>query len=118
MRVAMDGLDRYQRRMCMVLLMGLTVLFLVLGGRIVYINTVHRDHLLATAERQRASRRVLPARRGMIMDRAGRVVAATRQMPDVFVDPFGAADLEALAGAIAPRLNVSTKDILEKIIWA
>jgi cell division protein FtsI (penicillin-binding protein 3) len=111
----MDGLDRYQRRMSMVLLVGLTVLFLVLGGRIVYINTVHRDHLLATAERQRASRRVLPARRGMIMDRAGRVVAATRQMPDVFVDPFGAADLEALAGAIAPRLNVSTKDILEKI---
>lgn len=115
MRIVIDGLDRYQRRMSLALLLGLTVCFFALVGKIIYINTVCHDHLLATAERQRGSRRVLPARRGMILDRAGRVVAATRRMPDVFVDPFGVGDLEALAGAIAPRLNVSAEDILRKV---
>ncbi len=110
-----DRLDRYQRRAGAALLFALVALFLTLGGRLVYINTVYRDRLLSTADQQHGSRRVLPARRGMILDSAGRVVAATRQMPDVFVDPFGVSDVNELAGEIAPRLNMSAEAVLQKI---
>lgn len=109
------NLDRYQYRRGLVVFVALGVLLLALGYRLIHINTAYRDRLLASAHRQHESKSLLPARRGTILDRNGRVVAGTRQMPDVFVDPFGVSDIEALAGSIAPRLNVLPEAIVEKI---
>ena len=91
-------LDRYQCRAGIVVLIAIGLLFLVLSYRLIHINTAGRDRLLAAAHRQHESKSLLPARRGTILDRNGRVVAGTRQMPDVFVDPFGVSDIGALAG--------------------
>ena len=112
---AAPKLDRYQCRAGLVVLIAIGLLFLVLAYRLVHINTTYRDRLLASAHRQRESKSLLPARRGTILDRNGRVVAGTRQMPDVFVDPFGVTDLEGLAGAVAARLNVAPAVIIDKI---
>jgi len=108
-------LDRYQCRAGLVVLIAVGLLFLVLAYRLVHINMTYRDRLLAAAHRQHESKSLWPARRGTILDRNGRVVAGTRQMSDVFVDPFGVTDLDELAGAVAARLSVSPDAIIESI---
>lgn len=105
----------FRPRMAIFMLSALMALLLGLGGRLVQINTVMREPLIARAEEQRRSATVIPARRGMIMDRKGRVVAATEFLPDVFVDPTRITDVDALAASLAPPLNMTADRIKEKI---
>ncbi len=108
-------IDRFQRRCGVVLLAGIGLLLLLLGARLVYINTSLRDRLLAIAERQQHGSSVIPARRGMILDSRGRVVAASRHMPDVFVDPSRVEDVDALARELGPRVNIPAGRIADAI---
>lgn len=108
-------LDHRQRVLATWAVIGIGVLFLVLGGRLVAIQVVHREKLLAHADQQHNASTSIPARRGMIFDARGRVVALTRRIPDVFVDPAMVADVEALAHELAPRLNLPVPEILAEI---
>lgn len=102
-----DSTDRPADRMwamyLCVFLVGAALLFL--GGRVAWINVALSGELEARAARQLESASVLPARRGMILDRRGRVLAVSRQRPDVFVDCSLAKDLSELAAALGPRIN-------------
>lgn len=109
------NLDQFQRRAALAVFVAVAVVLCTLAGRLAYITTQYRAKLLADAKHLQESARVIPARRGMILDRAGRVVAATRYAPDIFVDPFGVKDLDALAMEIAPRLNLAPDDIVSRI---
>ena len=102
-------------RMAMFMLACLMALLVGLGGRLFHINTALREPLIARAEKQRRSATVVPARRGMIMDRRGRVVAASEFLCDIFVDPSRVADIEALALKLAPPLNLPPEKIKSKI---
>ena len=115
MSVATSGLDRMQRRSGAVLLVGVIVLLMALGARLVYINASLSPRLVAMAQRQQSGRSVVPARRGMILDSRGRVMALSRLIPDVFVDPALVKDIDALAGALSARLNQSKSRIAQKI---
>lgn len=86
-----------------VFLVGAVLLFL--GGRVAWVNVALSDELELRSSRQLQSASVLPARRGMILDRRGRVLAVSRQRPDVFVDCALEEDLPALAAALGPRIN-------------
>jgi cell division protein FtsI (penicillin-binding protein 3) len=108
-------IDQFQRRSGVVLLVGASALLLALGGRLVYINTTLRDRLLTIAERQQQGGSTMPARRGMVLDARGRVVAATEQRPDVFVDPARVEDLDEFAQRLSPRVNIPAVKIAEKI---
>lgn len=94
---------------------AIVLMFAGLGARLVYINTALRPRLLAIAERQHQGRSVLPARRGMILDSRGRVVASSRREPDVFVDPSRAPDLDQLVVDLGSRLNLPPKQILDRL---
>ena len=110
-----ETLDHAQRRSGIVLLASVVILLLVLGGRLVYINTALSPRLLAIAAQQQEGKSRIPARRGMIFDTCGRVVALSRQIPDVFVDPTMVDDVDAFADAIAPRINLSAAEIVERM---
>ncbi len=101
--------------MAVFMLSCLMALLLGLGGKLWYINTAMREKLISRAEEQRRSASVIPARRGMIMDRKGRVVAATEFLSDVFVDPSRVKDVDALAQKLAPPLNLPADRIAAKI---
>ncbi len=115
MLVGPAPIDRYQRRCGAALLCGAIVLLLGLGARLAQINTSLRPRLLALAESQQYGQSVIPARRGMILDSRGRVVAATEQRPDVFVDPSRVTDIDALARELSPRVNLPPAQIAEKL---
>jgi len=109
------SIDQFQRRSGVVLLLCAAVLLLSLGGRLVYINSTLRDRLLSVAERQQQGGSTLSARRGMVLDARGRVVAATEQHPDVFVDPSRIEDIDEFANRLSPRVNLPAAKIAEKI---
>lgn len=114
--IAMPASTARKERWCGAIVLGLMGVALVgLGVRLVSINTTLRPKLMEIARRQQAGRAVLPACRGMILDRRGRVVASSRLVPDVFVDPSRVDDDEALALELAARLSLDPGDVLDAI---
>ncbi len=107
--------DPTRWRFASLVLVGILASFLALAGRLIYINTSLRPRLLKTAETQQSGSSVLPARRGMILDARGRVLAVSRQMPDVYVDPQRVDDPERLAHELSARLNLSPAHTLDRI---
>ncbi len=107
--------DRWQRRSGAVLLTGVAILLLLLTGRLVYINTVLGPRLIALAVQQRAGSSIIPAQRGAIFDARGRVLATSRQQPDVFVDPLHVEDVDSLARELSVRLGRPVQEMTDKI---
>lgn len=107
--------DRTQRVRGVILLSFLFLGFLGLAARLVHINLHHAPRLLALARQQQEATAVIPARRGMIVDRRGRIAASSELMPDVFVDPPLSKDMAQTSSALAARLNIPPGDILKKI---
>lgn len=110
-----DPIDRFQRRCGGVLLVVMLLLLAGLAGQLAYINTALAPRLIALAEEQQLGRTTTPANRGMILDARGRVAAASRLVPDVFVDPALIEDLPALAAELGPRLNRSADELTDLI---
>jgi len=104
-----------QRRRGSVILAAISLILMLCVGRLVQINTSLHTRLLSIAQEQQRGISVLPARRGTIFDTRGRVVSASRQLPDVFVDPSRVGDPAKLAEELAIRLNLSPADVAEKI---
>lgn len=70
-----------------IVLVALLVAFVVLLGRVIYLETYGRRHTLAKAQRQQHNTQILRARRGSIYDRNGIEMAGTVQQQMLFVDP-------------------------------
>ncbi|MFQ5591669.1 MAG: peptidoglycan D,D-transpeptidase FtsI family protein, partial [Phycisphaerae bacterium] len=107
--------EDWQRRSGAIVLVGIAVLLLLLTGRLLYINSVLGPRLRMLAAKQHGGELVIPARRGTIYDCRGRVLATSRQQPDVFVDPLYVDDVDSLAGELGARLALPTSDIAGKI---
>ncbi|MDJ0975833.1 MAG: penicillin-binding transpeptidase domain-containing protein, partial [Planctomycetota bacterium] len=65
----------------------LMVLFLVLMGRLAKLQIVDADHYRAMADRRHLARYEFAAQRGRILDRFGRVLAQSRPLRRVAIDP-------------------------------
>jgi cell division protein FtsI/penicillin-binding protein 2 len=91
------------------------VLLIALGVRLVYVSSVLSPRLMTMAETQRRGGAAVPARRGMILDARGRIVALSREVPDVFVDPARVEDIDDLAARLSPRVNVAASEIVGRI---
>src|SRR5215218_6909732 len=70
-----------------VVLSAIALLFLLLVGRVMYLQTYGRQQTIRRAERQQHQRELLRARRGSIYDRNGIEMAGTVQTMACFVDP-------------------------------
>lgn len=109
------SLDRKQLRLGVFVFSMLGLAMVGLAGRLVFINSRIGPELAEKAEDRREGVTVMPARRGMILDRQGRIVAVSRQMPDVFVDAARVADVDALARDLGVRLNEPPQEIAKII---
>ena len=107
--------DQARPRCGTLLLVAVGLLLLALGGRLIHINVSLGDRLRLTAARQRQAASIIPARRGMIMDARGRVVAVTEHAPNVFVDPSRVDDVDDFASDLGPRINLSPAALAAKI---
>ena len=92
------------------------VCFLGIASRLVYLQVIDYRHWAAEA-RQNVTKRVrLPATRGVIVDRHGRVVADNRPAYNLFVTPQLLADADVeLLGKLMHLSDVEMLDFREKL---
>jgi cell division protein FtsI (penicillin-binding protein 3) len=105
-----DG-EGYQRRVGTVVLAGLVLLLLLLGMRLVHINTAMAERLLAVLEGQHTGTTPVPARRGLIFDCQGRLVAGSEAVASVFADPHLVVDLPTSAALLAEALHQTPGEV-------
>jgi cell division protein FtsI (penicillin-binding protein 3) len=87
----------------------------VLGGRLVQLQGLDSPRFAAAAEHQRLASTVLPAVRGQILDRDGRVLAYTVAARTIFADPKLVKDPAATAAALAPLIGETATSLEPKL---
>lgn len=99
------------------MILSAAVAVLLAGGatRLAYIQVRQGEALRERAERQQRVTRVIPARRGEILDTRGRVLAGTVRRPSVFVDPCLVSDTRFAAYSVAPVLGLSAAELQQQL---
>lgn len=93
----------------------LLVLFLILSGRLLWLQGFQSKSYTALAEKQRTRAITQAAHRGEITDRNGVVLAVDVDARDIYAQPPKITDKPAAAALLAPILGMSTDDILGKL---
>ena len=108
---AQAALLRRVHRRAGIVLAAIALSLVAMTGQIININTTQSPRLTGLARSQQIATRVIPAHRGFIFDRTGRVVAATRTTPSVFADPGLIDGLENTAALLSPIIDLPTAEI-------
>ena len=92
--------------------------FVVLIGRLVFINEYRGPKLLAQAARQQRSVIPLPHRRGLIVDCNGRIISGTLLRKSVFADPKVLEDSALASRQAAEILGLESTELAEDLLSA
>lgn len=88
-------------------------------ARLVYLQVFQHDELVARAERQQMRTVPAPAKRGDILDRNGRVLAASADVDSLYAVPpevdDAAATAAAVCGALGDCTKAERKDVEERL---
>jgi penicillin-binding protein 2 len=87
------------------------VIFVIFFVRLWYLQVIKEQEFRLLSENNRIRLIKIPAVRGMIMDRTGRVMADNRPSFNVLVTPEDVDDLQGLTDSLAPVLNLSHEEI-------
>ena len=93
----------------------MAAMLLILGARILYIQTVHGDMLQARAYEQHTRDRLIRPDRGNIYDRNGVGLAVTRTVATVSVIRSQIEDADLVATTLATALEMDLDTVREKI---
>ncbi len=101
---------------------GSALLFLVVGAllagggaRLAWLEVTRGPELRQKAERQQRATRVIPARRGEILDTRGCVLAGTVRRPSIYVDPHELRDLRFAAYSVGPLLGLDPEELERRL---
>ncbi len=85
-------------------------LFLVLGGRIAYLQIIQYEHFQARSQDNRVRIAPITPTRGLILDRTGEVLAENRPAFRLTVIPEQVDDMDALLDALDALVEISTEE--------
>jgi penicillin-binding protein 2 len=91
--------------------LAVMVIFLIFFVRLWYLQIVKEQELRFLSENNRIRLINIPAVRGMIMDRKGRILAENRPAFDVMVTPEDVDDLKGLTQTLSLLLNLPPENI-------
>lgn len=89
--------------------------FIGLSVRLIYIQTEMGPHLRAYRDDQQTMSIRLEARRGLILDTQGRILAGSETTSSIYVDPALISDVDQVSSQLAPILGLAPKEISESI---
>lgn len=107
--------NRAERFKHNLILFGICALFVVLGGRLYYLQIVRHEELLAAVEKQTRLEIALPAPRGQIVDRNGKQMVLSVPAYTVAASLPDIADPAATAGKLASIMGVSRDYLLRRL---
>lgn len=88
---------------------------LILCAQLLHLQVVSHDHYLQMSEENRIRVTPIPAVRGRIFDREGRLLVSDRPSYTVSIVPSEAKHLESLADKLSPLLDMTSADIIAKV---
>ena len=92
------------------------VVFLGLGARLVYLQTVREDELTRLARDNTRREILLEPRRGQILDARGELLATSQIVKTICADPSLIGNQQApIARALAPLLGVEPADLYRRL---
>ena len=89
-------------------------IFTVFSARLIHLHVAKHDEYSRLAAQKHLTRQVIHAKRGMILDRNGEILATNLPVRTVFADASRMKKPEALAALVASHLDLDAKEILEK----
>jgi cell division protein FtsI/penicillin-binding protein 2 len=93
----------------------LVLIFTAFAWRLIHLQILKHDYYQEIAANKNDSRKVIPARRGRILDRNGEELAVNIPVQMVYADGSHIHDPTALATLAAPFLEVPVKELTEKL---
>lgn len=103
-------------RLAILICVFLVVAFGALAGRCFYLQFFKSDHYIAAAAKQLQKWDMQSPQRGAILDRRGRLLAASNKIQTIFAEPRRIDEPEQVATELAPVLHIGARQIYEKII--
>jgi len=103
------------RARAFVLLLLLSLIATVIGGRLAFWHVLEHDRLSAMAAEQLAQNQEIPAERGVILDARGQLLATSVQVFSVYATPPQVRDPEAEANVLAGLLQIPKADLVSKL---
>ncbi|MBN1391559.1 MAG: penicillin-binding protein 2 [Sedimentisphaerales bacterium] len=102
-------------RIIIFLFVVLIAAFLSLAGRCFYLQYFKSGDYIAACARQQQGRIIQMPQRGVILDRRGRVLAASSKIQTVFAEPRIIKDPKETSAALAPILDMGAHEICKLI---
>lgn len=93
----------------------LALIFTIFSARLVYLQVEKHDEYAALAAQKHTMRQVIHARRGLIFDRNGELLASNLPVRTVVADGSHIKDTDALAALAAPFLEMPAEELAEKL---
>jgi len=103
------------RARAFVLLLLLSLLATVIGGRLAFWHVLQHDRLSAMAADQLAQNQEIPAERGVIQDARGQLLATSVQVYSVYATPPQVSNPEVEANVLAGLLQLPKADLVSKL---
>jgi cell division protein FtsI (penicillin-binding protein 3) len=103
------------RARAFVLLLLLSLIATVIGGRLAFWHVLQHDRLSAMAADQLAQNQEIPAERGVILDARGQLLATSVQVYSVYATPPQVSDPEVEANVLAGLLQLPKADLVSKL---
>ncbi|MBN1491851.1 MAG: penicillin-binding protein 2 [Phycisphaerae bacterium] len=97
------------------------VCLIAMVGRLAYVHAVlaqEGTELATHLARQQRATLPIPARRGEILDAAGRVLAGSQDRPSIFADPAFVQDPAEVSRKVAPILGMRHEVLCDKLLKA
>ncbi|MFM8765224.1 MAG: peptidoglycan D,D-transpeptidase FtsI family protein, partial [Spartobacteria bacterium] len=89
-------------------------IFTVFSARLIHLHVAKHDEYSRLAAQKHNIRQVIHAKRGMILDRNGEILATNLPVRTIFSDASRLKKPESLAALVASHLNLDEKEVLEK----
>ena len=86
-----------------------------IAARLIDLQVIHREELTQRARMQHERTVVVPAHRGRILDRAGRPLAESIEVPSLYADIATLEDPSAAAAQLAPLLGRSRRGLARSL---
>jgi len=93
----------------------LSLFFVILAGRVWYLQILHGEEFRAISQKNLFKKSVIYAPRGIIYDRDGKKLVENLPAYKAIVTPQYTTDLEALAKALGTALNIDPTDVVAKV---
>jgi cell division protein FtsI/penicillin-binding protein 2 len=90
----------------MIVFVLVAVFYLLLAVRLVYLQAFRHAYFLKEADAYRVSKSLLPAQRGLILDRSGDPLAINVPATTVYADPAEVKDVPATAARLSSLLGI------------